>query len=481
MRNSSRRLVLAICLISAAIFAVVASRKDQLPSYPENDETITGSKEQLHESLVRDRFLDLMFPRHIPNVRHAYGYTERGEMPGLTTATAARLYHSHSINTAGTHPVTVELSEAPLDSFWAQTGKSDEQFIRFLEAVQTGNELLEQLTGAEVSFRTALEKALFQRDIVTIAQMANKARHLAREENQKIIINRFYEKLIALVSRLSLKAHELQEVHRHLLKSSASRTFARTCTFDLNEDYMPPVVWGPTSGWFEFPSDESSRDHFDGFGGRCFIKAYSALPGFSEEDFYNYWVDITDKSGPHPTRTSGLPPLPEGTQTVLIRTFGVFLDDGSFADSQIPEEVILRIFKHREPKIDMTTSDFLGTLFYQYKLSRSKFASQPDSLGLERVRDTDGQFFGFYSNIPDRSRTTGENGYTTMRSNCIACHSEQLYGPSTIFSLSRKQPATRGATAVVEGGKLERIHALGWRVNNADVGTIQKHLIALGK
>ena len=341
--------------------------------------------------------------------------------------------------------------------------------------------MLDRLAVAEVHFHSVLEKALFQRDMVTIAQAVGRAEKLTRNENNKAAFGEYYRKLIATISRLVLTTHELQDLHRHLLKSSASRSFTRICTLNLNESYMPHVVWGPTAGWYEFPSDESSRAHFDGFGGRCFIKTYIAIPGFSEEDFYVYWSSVFQAAGPHPTTTGGLTPLPEGTQTVLIRTFGVFLEDGSFADSQLPEEVIVRAFKYRKAKLDMTTSDFLGTVFYQYKMSRSRFVTQPDTLGLERVHDTDGQFFGFFSNIPDHSRTSGARGYTTMRSNCIACHSELFYGPSTIFSFSRQRAVTRGATAVVEGGKLERMNSLGWRVNNSDVGAIQKQLIALKK
>src|SRR5262249_53074098 len=87
------------------------------------------------------------------------------------------------------------------------------------------------------------------------------------------------------------------------------------------------------------------------------------------------------------------------------------------------------------------TSDFRGTLFFKYTLWRSALLGQPASLGLKRTLDDDRQFFGFLGDAPDRQHAYTDT-VTTMRSNCIACHSELYYGLSTIFSFERNPEET---------------------------------------
>jgi hypothetical protein len=259
----------------------------------------------------------------------------------------------------------------------------------------------------------------------------------------------------------------------------------RECHYTLTENYLPPVVGQSRSSeggaeanedlnlWYELPSDEKPGLHFRAYGGRSFIRIFIMTPGLNEADFYDYWAKVTEQFGMQVTVSASVPNLPAGTQTVLLRTFGLFLDDGTYADSEVPEEVLVRVLKYTETTLDPHTSDGLGTLHYQYKLRRERFLADPSTMGLERIQDTDGQFYGYFGEVPE---STSSEHLTTMRANCIGCHSEVLYGASTIFSLCRQSPA-RQQTSLVEGGRLEKYGSCGWLVKEEPLHTIQTELM----
>lgn len=121
---------------------------------------------------------------------------------------------------------------------------------------------------------------------------------------------------------------------------------------------------------------------------------------------------------------------------MLVRTFGLLMKDGNIRDSMWPEEVIIRAFKYPCATVDLSTSDFSGTVFYQYRLAREVLAEDTRSLGLRRIGDDDEQFFGFFGDVPDLY-TSYSKSTTTMRVNCIGCQAELFYGLSTIFSFER--------------------------------------------
>src|SRR5262249_6199884 len=145
--------------------------------------------------------------------------------------------------------------------------------------------------------------------------------------------------------------------------------------------------------------------------------------------------------------------LPAQTETLLLRTFGVFLHDGTYADAGFPEEVDMRLFKYQRTQVDLATSDFRGTLLYQYKMRRRDLLARVSALGLYRVHETDPQFFGFLSEVPD-PREANSEPLTIMRNNCVSCHSEALYGVSTVFSLAQP-PTPPEKRVLVQGGLLE--------------------------
>lgn len=161
----------------------------------------------------------------------------------------------------------------------------------------------------------------------------------------------------------------------------------------------------------------------------------------SREEFAKYWSGLRQSYGEDLMVSSEATALPAGTETLLVRSFGVFLDDGSYADTGFPEEVLMRNFQYEKHQFDPATSDLRGSLHYQYKLKRKRLIADPASLGLQRIRDDDPQFLGFFGEVPDPFNATSE-AIGTMRFNCIGCHSETLYGVSTVFSLSVEEPAS---------------------------------------
>jgi hypothetical protein len=228
------------------------------------------------------------------------------------------------------------------------------------------------------------------------------------------------------------------------------------------------------ANWHELPSDEEPGLHFQAYGGRSFIRIFMMIPGMNEPEFFDYWAKVTKRFGMNVTVSAAVPSLPAGTQTVLLRTFGVFLADGSYADSRIPEEVLVRVFKYSKTTLDPHTSDGLGTLHYQYKLRRNRLLGDPTTVGLCRIQDADGQFYGFFAEVPDPDAS---EHLTTMRANCISCHSELLYGASTIFSLCRRSPA-KAEPPRREGGRMERMGLEGWLIKQESPHTIQKDLMS---
>jgi hypothetical protein len=258
-------------------------------------------------------------------------------------------------------------------------------------------------------------------------------------------------------------------------RSAGRSPFTTMCRFSLRDDYLPDIVLGPSPGWFEIPFDDFPASHFVAYGGRCFVRSFLRVPGLSEAQVRDYLSVVARDFGVHATLSAKVPALPGGTETVLLRTFGTFMNDSSFADTHVPEEVLVRIFKYQvSQKVDMATSDYRGTLYYQYKLRRRKLLIDPSTLGLERVGENAPQFYGFFSEIPDLSQSRDET-LATMRANCMGCHSELLYGASTVYSICRNSPVWADSIST-QGGLLREAGGVGLLVEQEPLRSIQREL-----
>jgi len=283
--------------------------------------------------------------------------------------------------------------------------------------------------------KSLLARLLAQRDLYQTFWLLTVARQHADPDHQRLAA----ESLEALA--LLIDATLFSEVdYRALVALRSTKipsSFSDTAHFTLSEDYLPGPVVGLTDSWVPITNRGTPFRHFADYRGRSFVKVFWRAPYLPKTQLEEMRAQIYAKYGRNLHAGAVEEPIPKGFEAVLLRTIPAMLIDGSLRDSGWPEEVLVRIFKYPRSTIDLATSDFRGTLFYQYKLTRETLLKDPSSLGLRRVRDDDTQFFGFFGDTPDPINSYSDTA-TTMRENCISCHSETFYGYSTIFSFERE-------------------------------------------
>jgi hypothetical protein len=331
----------------------------------------------------------------------------------------------------------IRLKDMPLESpVWSALNSEDEasEFLAELTEVLPAGAARRSSVRAS-SPCEALRKAIAQRDLLQTYAVVLRAEKKLRRQSHQQLARRLRASLAGLLHPLLLEADELQML-QSLRPTSLPDAFTTTLRFSLEDHYLPRQVLVADPSWMEIPSGGMPFRHFRDYGGRSFIKVYMRMQETSVDEVLAIWRRLFDAHGDRLHRTAIADPVPVGLETLLVRTFGVILADGSYHDSHWPEEVIIRAFKYPASTIDLATSDFRGTLFYQYKMSRRALLRDPASLGLRRVFDDDEQFFGFFGDVPD-PRNSYSSSLTTMRSNCISCHSELFYGLNTIFSFER--------------------------------------------
>jgi hypothetical protein len=383
-------------------------------------------------------------------------------------------YHSASIN-AGSSAVTEPFEQAAdaTESFWRSAHPLNDRAQRLLQVAGQIEQLSEDITSEMKKPTNVFEKALWQRDLICALQAVLHCQAIESNKDQKPRWERIKNALLRALEQAVFTGAEYHELQKRLPAAPSAKYFVNTCRCRLADDYLPPVVLGASANWYELPTDEDPGLHFQAYEGRTFVRIFLTAPGISKEEFFDYWTKVTKRFGMNVTVSAAVPGLPPGTETVLLRTFGLFLDDGSYVDSRMPEEVLVRIFKYAGATLDAQTSDGLGTLHYQYKLRRNQLLDDPATLGLVRIHDADAQFYGFFAEVPEPGSS---EHLTTTRANCISCHSELLYGASTIFSLCRRSPAVPEPSRV-EGGRLEK-WGKGWRIKQECLHTIQSELMA---
>jgi hypothetical protein len=342
----------------------------------------------------------------------------------------------------------------PLESYWLTIAPDNGRVNQLLRKALPLAPTAEELSCTDVRFNSSLEKAMVQRDLFQICRVLQLALENC-DEDSKAGVSALLRDIYAIWKKCWLSEAEFHEI-ANLLPARIGENFSQTNRFDLNDDYMPLRVIRDQAGWFDLSFVEGTSEHFQQFAGGNFIKIWIKPVGYDGKGFDEYWRETYGGYRESLTRSGGTPPLPAGTETLLVRSMGVFLEDGTFADTKFPEEVLMRIFKYEQSRLDIQTSDSRGTLQYQYKLIRAKLLENPNSLGLVRVSDDSAQFFGFLSEVPDQHHSYSEV-LTTMRNNCISCHSELHYGVNTVFSLARK-PNPKDSSTSFEGGRLRKMN-----------------------
>jgi len=422
-----------------------------------------------------DALLHELFPRKVAVSGLTKAFQQRGRPPRFENLDAVFEHYSQAMNVDRESPQVFELDDNPLESAWLGAGREPGWQRPLLRRATHIEALAGAIARSKLRLGSPLEKALFQRDVLQMCTILQRAGEAEETAELRQAGRRALKTLVSLWQRLWLTDREHQALVRLRPKLAAPKRFTPTSRVNLADDYLPTRVLAGDKGWYGMPFGDKASQHFRAYGGRSFIRIYVKPRGWTQEQFFRYWDRVADQFGVTVTRDGRVPALPAGTETLLLRTFGVFLDDGSYVDSGFPEEVLLRLFKHSDTRLDMGTSDYRGTLAYRYVLRRRDLLAGAASLGLRRIRDDDPQFFGFLADVPDYHRANSA-ALTPMRTNCIACHSEAFYGASTVFSLAHKRRGRPGQDRV-EGGLLEPTRADGrFRLRSPEIVALQPYL-----
>ena len=393
---------------------------------------------------IVSRIRDVVFSRSASarGTTEAFAYLERGY--AFKDLEQIIRYNSESAHEVEGTALQFELEDAPLESrYWWNLQFSDgaADLIRCL--AETLDPEMKQISRVSVP-RTpdVLRKALAQRDLLQTYSLLLAAARKLDDEESRARVSRLEDVIATALEATLLTDSDYQSLVAELPKALPAAYTSRQ-SYSLAQNYLPERVLVADDSWLEIPGTGRPFRHFVTYGGRSFVKVYVRAPHLSNEEMADLWKRLFAAYGNQLHLSAVKQTTPPGIETLLLRTFGVYLRDGTFRDSLWPEEVLIRILKYDHSEIDNGSSDFRGTLFFQYKLSRSALLAQPASLGLKRTLDDDRQFFGFLGDAPDRQHSHSET-VTTMRSNCIACHSELSYGLGTIFAFERDpQEATR--------------------------------------
>lgn len=337
----------------------------------------------------------------------------------------------------------VSFHEDILESPWLNVALAKAWRRSFYEDVLDKN--LEGIIGnydrAEIPTDSILERALLQRDLLQVFHVLHAAWSSEPIKEQKSKAEQAMQALSELLEEMTFNESDLLNLRSLRPSLINSEDYVTLNHFDLKEHYLPQVVLSEQAEWYPMCFSVDRNQHFRTYLGRSFIRIYWKSPGCSKEEFYDYWDDVYARFEDKNHVSSDVPDLPPRSETVLVRTFGVLLEDLTLADSGFPEEVIMRLFLTPTPRYNLETSDYRGTIQYQYKMRRRKLIDNPGSLGLVRIHDDSPSYHGFFADVPDL-RNAYRAALTTMRYNCIDCHSPLLYGSKSVFSLGRKRVPT---------------------------------------
>ncbi len=401
-----------------------------------------------------DRLLRLFFAAQVHPVCTSVALERvlSGERPTLTVVEDSIAHHSAGIDRSTRPTFPVAIDRDVIDSFLLYDPYMVQHLPRLIEPISVE---VEGLLAHAPRFAAPIEKALLQRDVHQMAAIILTAAGRAdAPAPQRARLSALAGRLRLLLASLALSAQELSAVSM----ATPGPGFTAINAWNLADDYLPARVFSEDADWYEVPYSGTPPEHFTTFGGRSFIRIFIKVPGWPAQAVQDRWDAIVAELGPRGVHNGRSGHLPAGTETLLVRSAGLLMEDGTVAASGLVEEVLMRNFRHEAHAFDPASSDLRGTHLRIYKLSRERRLAGP-GCGLRRLRDEDMSFFGFFSDAPDH-RHSYNDGLTTVANNCISCHSELHYGLNTIFSLGRRRPLP-GAGRVVFDGWLERDEAPG--------------------
>ncbi len=332
--------------------------------------------------------------------------------------------------------VEIQFPAMPLESFGLMVvtnAERAESFMRTQVASQVQT-LAGKLNSSRFLEESLLEKAFLQRDLLqTYTVFVCSLTHL-KEPELIAKAKRVVSDLSPVLRKLLLDPAELAQLENIRRQHRNISRFRQDAALDTAADYLPARVVEDDDTWWSVDFRLKYNVHYGKYRGRSFIHIYARIPGMSHQKFRELWYLTATRLGAVSNAQPGLSTLPEGSEMMLVRTMGVLAQDLTMADSGIVEEVLIRGFRTRRAEFHPTSSDFRGTVHFQYLLDRSRYLSEPQDIGLVRIHDDSPSYVGFFPCAPDVDTSMNEF-LIPSRFNCINCHSETLHGTPTVFSL----------------------------------------------
>lgn len=393
-----------------------------------------------------DRLLEILFPQVTTPVGLLAGYYP----PSVTYKSLDDVLSDYLAAEKPTARATVSvpLNHDSIESYYLSISNT-QGWDALLDKSNTVSTLalIRSLATDRLRFVSPLEKALFQRDIVqAISFLQTATDSLKRESSLRANAIIMQRELIQLViDQLLLASDEWDAFQAQRPRTIDPMRYTTVNTWDVSDDYLPEAVLDTDSSWLQLPIESDATRHSQVYRGRSVIHLLLRIPGVAPREMIAWWEEVNAACGDR-LLVDPCEPVPKGTETMLIRTFRILLENGEWVDSGYPEEVLIRTFQYAHPRLDLHTSDFRGTNQYQYKLSRRMQLERPSSLGLHRIRHENPQFLGFFSEVTDPYHSLGAP-LTSMRHNCINCHSPLFYGTNTMFFLRVKPSKQTGQQA----------------------------------
>jgi hypothetical protein len=242
-----------------------------------------------------------------------------------------------------------------LESPWLNVALAKAWRMAFYEDVIDKNfvGIIRDFDRAEIPTDSILEKALLQRDLLQVFHVLHAAWSSEPIKEQKSKAEQAMQVLSKLLEEMTFNESDLLNLRSLRPSLITSEDYVTLNHFDLKEHYLPQIVLAEQAEWYPMYFSVDRNQHFRTYLGRSFIRIYWRSPGWSKEEFYAYWDDVYARFGDENHVSSDVPDLPPRSETVLVRTFGVLLEDLTLADSGFPEEVIMRLFLTPTPKYNL--------------------------------------------------------------------------------------------------------------------------------
>lgn len=281
--------------------------------------------------------------------------------------------------------------------------------------------------ASQLKFDSVVQKALAQRDLNVICSTLDSI--LPATDNNPLVSETII-KAKGLRNALLFGDDELGALETMLrgIYRSSDIAEVKTAEILLNENQS-------RGDWIELPIRQEKLAHYIHYKRNSTIGIFLNIPTWKLKDLMAVKNIVDDKFGGAlaSAREGDLPILPDGARSLLVRTARIVDRAGVLRRTFLIEEIIGRTFVTGGPKPDMKTSDFRGTNLFQFKLDRLSLLRGAANGKL--FLPDDPVFVGFNSDAIDL-RVAHRPVLTTMRMNCVNCHSAEAYGLKTIFSLN---------------------------------------------